>query len=260
MPVDTFGASSKSITLIRGDAFSEKVFGDTTSNPKNPMKNKQNSSRRASALQITFRVTLISLSAALLMLAAAPARNQIEQKPAGAGIALQSAQRRATVSESSAAPKRTNGRKSARIEISASHQRVGGREIVGFSARQSPAAQEENLTPPTGLKPVEQEAWLAMARRQQASGGMNLASFYPARYGEPFVVESKGVRVAVRPVGGTDVAAQIDNGQVIYREAYPETASVHMVGAGRSEEFLFLQSECAPRECGYEISELSAGA
>src|SRR5207249_3762190 len=176
----------------------------------------------------------ISLSAALLTLAAAPARNQIEQKPADAGVALHNAHHRATVSESSAAPKRTNGRKSARIEISASHHRVGGREIVGFSARQSQAAQEENLTPPAGLKPVEQEAWLAMARRQAASDGMGLASFYPARYGEPFVVESKGVRVAVRPVGGTDVAAQIDNDQVIYREAYPETASVHMIGAGRS--------------------------
>src|SRR5881397_1976568 len=221
------------------------------------MKNKQNSSIRASALQSTLRVTLISLSAALLTFAAAPSRNQIQQKPAGADIALQSAQRRATVSESSAALKRTNGRKSARIEISASHQRVGGREIAGFSARQSQAAQEENLTPPAGLKPVEQEAWLAMARRQEASGGMDLASFYPARYGEPFVVESKGVRVAVRPVGGNDVAAQIDNDQVIYREAYPETASTHMVGAGRSEELLFLQSECAPREFAYEISELS---
>src|SRR6266705_345561 len=88
---------------------------------------------------------------------------------------------------------------------------------------------------------------------------MGLASFYPARYGEPFVVESKGVRVAVRHVGGTDVAAKIDNGQVIYREAYPETDSVHVVSSGRSEEFLFLQSECAPREFGYEISELSAG-
>src|SRR6266513_2223697 len=260
MPVDTFGASSKSITLIRGDAFSEKVFGDTTSNPKNPMKNKQNSSIRASALQITFRVTLISLSVALLTLAAAPARKQIEQKPAGAGIALQSAQRRATVSESSAAPKRTNGRKSARIEISASHQRIGGREIVGFSARQSPAAQEENLTPPAGLKPIEQEAWLAMARRQGASGGGELASFYPKRYGEPFVVEGEGVRVALRPVGGTDVAAEIDdNGQVIYRQAYAETDSVHVVSAGRSEEFLFLQNECAPREFEYELSELSAG-
>src|SRR5215831_11256327 len=138
-------------------------------------------------------------------------------------------------------------------------QRVSGREIAGFSARQTRMAQEEELTPPAGVKPVEQEAWLAMARRQGASGGMGLESFYPGRYGEPFVVESEGVRVAVRPVGGTEAAARIDNGQVIYGEAYPETDSVHAVSSGRSEEFLFMQSECAPREFAYEISELSAG-
>src|SRR6266576_6176136 len=148
------------------------------------MKNKQNSSRRASALQITFPVTFISLSAALLTLVAAPARNQIEQKPAGAGIALQSAHRCATVSESSAAAKRMDARKSPRTEISASRERVGGHEIAGFSARQAPTAQDENLTPPAGLKPVEQEAWLAMARRQGTSGGMGLASSCTARYGE----------------------------------------------------------------------------
>ena len=129
----------------------------------NSMKKKQNNSR------YTFSVTLISLSAALLTLAAAPARNRIEQKPAGAGMALQNAHRRAVVSESSAAPKGIKARKSARVEFSASRQRVGGREIAGFSARQARTAQEENLTPPAGLKPVEQEAWLAMARRQGAS-------------------------------------------------------------------------------------------
>ena len=145
------------------------------------------------------------------------------------------------------------------MEFSASRQRVGGREIAGFSARQVRTAQEENLTPPAGLKPVEQEAWLAMARRQGGSGGSELASFYPTRYGEPFVVEGQGVRVAVRPVGGTDSMAQIDNAQVTYRNAYPETDSVHVVSAGRSEEFLFLQNECAPREFAYELSELSAG-
>jgi hypothetical protein len=93
-----------------------------------------------------------------------------------------------------------------------------------------------------------------------ASSGMEFASFYPARYGEPFVVEGQGVRVAVQPVGGTDVAAQIDNnGRVIYRGAYPETDSVHAASPGRSEEFLFLQDECAPRGFEYELSELSAG-
>src|SRR5262249_7877348 len=194
-------------------------------------------SRCASALQITLRVTLISLSVALLALAAAPARKQIEQRLAPADIAVQSTHRLAAVSESSAFPEGKTPRKSARIEISESQKRVSGREIDGFRARQMHAAQEEDLTPPAGLKPVEEEAWLAMARRQGASGGMGLESFYPARYGEPFIVESEGVRVAVRPVGGTEAAARIDNGQVIYREAYPETDSVHAVSSGRSEEF-----------------------
>ena len=223
------------------------------------MKTKQNSSIRASALQTTFSVTLISLSAALLALAAASARHHVEQKPAGASVALQSAHLPAAVLESSVAPKRIHAPKSARVEFSASRQRIGGREIVGFSARQERTAQEESLTPPAGLKPVEQEAWLAMARKQGSSAGMKFSSFYPARYGEPFVVQGQGVRVAVRPVGGSDAAAQIANSQVIYRQAYPETDSVHVVRSGRSEEFLFLQDECAPREFAYELSELSAG-
>ena len=98
-----------------------------------------------------------------------------------------------------------------------------------------------------------------MARRQEASGDTGFTSFYPARYNEPFVVEGEGVRVAVRPVGGTDATAHMDNGEVIYRNAYPETDSMHFVSAGRSEEFLFLQDDCAPREFEYELSELSAG-
>jgi hypothetical protein len=223
------------------------------------MKTKQNSFVRASALQIAFLVTLISLSAVLLTLGAAPATNQFERKPVGTNVTLEDPHHRAAVSESFAAAKETNTRKSAGVEFSATRQRIGGREIAGFSAREAGILQKESPTPPAGLKPVEQEAWLAMARRQRASGGMEFSSFYPARYGEPFVVESEGVRVAVRPLGGTDAPAQIDNGKVIYHEAYPETDSVHEVSSGRSEEFLFLQDECAPREFEYELSELSAG-
>ena len=225
------------------------------------MKPTQNSYLRASALLIAFSITLISLSAALLTLASVPTRHQQEQKPAGAGVALQSAHGLASVSESSIAPNGIHAQKSARVEFSATRQSVAGQEIDGFSARQAGTAWEENLIPPAGLKPVEQEAWLAMARRQEASGGMEFTSFYPARYNEPFVVQGEGVRVAVRPVGGKDVKARIDNnGQVIYRGAYLETDSVHAASAGRSEEFLFLQDDCAPREFEYELSELSAGA
>ena len=50
-------------------------------------------------------------------------------------------------------------------QFPASHQRVGGREIAGFNARQTRTAQAENLTPSTGLKPIKQETWLAMVRR-----------------------------------------------------------------------------------------------
>src|SRR5438552_3046299 len=128
----------------------------------------------ASVLQVTFPVTLISLSAALLAFAAAPARNQFKQKPAPAGVALQNAHRGAGVSAPGTASNPPAASKSVHVEFSASRQRVSGREIAGFSAR---TAQEENLAPPAGLKPVEQEAWLAMARRQGASRGMEFASF-----------------------------------------------------------------------------------
>src|SRR5262249_58574291 len=130
------------------------------------------------------QVTLISFSTAFVMLAAVPSQG-------------------------------TNGWKSEQHEFSTSRQCVGGREIAGFSARQTQVEQEENLTPPAGLKPVEQEAWLAIARREEASGGTGLTSFYPARYGEPFVVEGEGGRGGLRPGGGTDVTADNDHGQVV---------------------------------------------
>ncbi|HEU0209583.1 MAG TPA: kelch repeat-containing protein, partial [Candidatus Udaeobacter sp.] len=219
------------------------------------MKTKQNHSFRASALQSTLRVTLFLLSVTLLTFAAVSSKNQPEQTQAAAGVALQSAHRRAVLSES-IAKKSADAQQLAHVEFSASRQRVGNHEIAGFSAREALSAQKDNLTPPSGLKPVEQKAWLAMARRLGASG---LTSFYPKRYEEPFVVEGSGVRVAVRPMGATDAAAQIDDGKVTYREAYPETDSMHVVSGGRSEEFLFLQNECAPREFAYELSEVSAG-
>ena len=139
------------------------------------MKKRQNNSTGASALQIAFPNALLIASAILL-----------------AAVSVQNAH--AAVSESSAAPKPIDARKSALVQFSTSPERVGGREIAGFSARRAGTEQDRSLTPPAGLKPVEQEAWLAMARRQGASGGNELASFYPKPYGEPFVVEGEGVR------------------------------------------------------------------
>jgi len=132
---------------------------------------KQNSSPRASSLRITLRATPISFSTALPALAAVkPARHQFERNPADAGVTPQPAHTCAAVSEPSAALKRIRAQKLARIEFSANRQRIGGHDISGFSARQAHMEQDENLISPAGLKPVEQEAWLGMARRQEASG------------------------------------------------------------------------------------------
>src|SRR5437667_6603595 len=90
-----------------------------------------NNSMGASAVQITFR----SLLAVLLTLVAAPAGNQFERKPAGTSETLQNPHHRAAVSESSAAAKQTNTRKSAGVKFSASRECVDGRDIAGFSAR-----------------------------------------------------------------------------------------------------------------------------
>ncbi|HEY6153460.1 MAG TPA: kelch repeat-containing protein [Candidatus Udaeobacter sp.] len=224
------------------------------------MNRKQISCVPALAFPIALPVKIILLSVVLLTLAWAPARTGFEQKPCHSGMALRSTHTCVNRSERSAISKGVNAPNSDGVEFSAARQRVGGREIAGFSARQADTAQAENLTPPAGLKPVEQQAWLAMAHRRVASGSCHFSSFYPARYGEPFVVEGEGLRVAVRPVGGTDAAAQITNGKVVYKAAYADTDSMHEVRSGRSEEFLFLQDECAPREFAYELSELSAGA
>ena len=80
------------------------------------MKIKENNFVRPSPLQITVPVTLISLSAVLLTLGAAPARHQFE--PLGTSARLQNPQHRAALSESSAAAKQTNPRKSADVKLS----------------------------------------------------------------------------------------------------------------------------------------------
>jgi hypothetical protein len=64
------------------------------------MNTKQNTSLCASALQIAFSLTLISPSVVLLTLAAASKVTKIQQKAAGTGSDLRTANRRAAASES----------------------------------------------------------------------------------------------------------------------------------------------------------------
>src|SRR5438552_3726310 len=56
--------------------------------------------------------------------------------------------------------------------------------------------------------------------------------------------ESQGLEPALTPI-----AVPCDS----------ETDSIYVVTGGRSEEFLFLETEAAPREFAYEISKVTAG-
>ena len=62
--------------------------------------------------------------------------------------------------------------------VASSHLLGGQTRRVANPARQEGTAEQESLTPPVGLKPVEQAAWLAMARRQRASDGTVQAGFH----------------------------------------------------------------------------------
>ena len=247
-------SSPKSYFSVSAVPTSTEAIFSLTRN-REPMKSNTKTFKRAWALNLSLSIVLIFV---------APAALGLENNSNGKRVVVPGspdAHQRATIStSSSAAPKRAETQPSLQIEFAASRAEVDGREVAGFIARQPSDAQEENVNAPAGLKPLEEEAWLAMARRQRTSGhGMELTSFYPKRSGDPFIVEGQGVRVAVRPLGSSDVAAQLQNSQVIYSNAYELTDSFHMVSAGRSEEFLFLRNECAPHQFEYEVSELSAG-
>lgn len=156
-------------------------------------------------------------------------------------------------------PALAEGLASRSAEFMPAVRQVGGREVVGLTIRRDIQAKTtgDSDTPqamPAGLKPVEQEALRLMAER---NGAGELNAFFPQQYAEPFVVEGGAVSVVLRPLGATGAASTIENGKVVYRDAYPETDSLHAVSAGRSEEFLYLRSANAPRRFEYELSDIN---
>jgi hypothetical protein len=140
-------------------------------------------------------------------------------------------------------PVLAEGLASRSAEFTPTVRQVDGRDVAGLMVsrgRQAEAAGDSDSPQAmaAGLKPVEQEALRAMAER---NGAGEFNAFFPQQYAEPFVVEGGGVSAALRPLGAAAAAAAIENGKVVYRDAYRETDSLHALSAGRSEEFLYLR-------------------
>ena len=128
---------------------------------------------------------------------------------------------------------------------------LAGGDVLGLLARRPVSSAGAGAGP--GLKSAEEAALRSLAERE--SGGA-LQAFFPSRYNEPFAVEGGGVSAVLRPLGAQSAVAQREQGQIVYHDAYPETDSLHVVGAGRSEEFLYLRNAGAPRRFEYELSEV----
>ncbi|MDX6385578.1 MAG: hypothetical protein QOK48_3151, partial [Blastocatellia bacterium] len=144
-------------------------------------------------------------------------------------------------------------------EFKRSVRRVNGQDVAGLLAhpvnREAfPSKSESGEAMPAGLKAVEQEALRLAAERNTSD---ELAAFFPNQFSEPFVVEGARISVVVRPLEALPAQASIENGKVVYRDAYRETDSLNAVSAGRSEEFLYLRSPNAPRRFEYELSDIS---
>jgi uncharacterized repeat protein (TIGR03803 family) len=110
-------------------------------------------------------------------------------------------------------------------------------------------AAESAPEAPSGLKPVELEAWTALARRESA-----LVPVFPENYSEGTEVSARGMTVMLKPRQGNAARAKIENGKLVYHDAYTDTDSLQVVSNGRSEEFLLLRDAQAPRRFDYDLS------
>ncbi|MCC6626255.1 MAG: hypothetical protein IT340_02515 [Chloroflexi bacterium] len=135
----------------------------------------------------------------------------------------------------------------AQADTSAVTRQLAGRDVAGL------AVTGGDPIPPAGLKPEEQQAWRAALTRDGASGPAQLAPFFPNRFGEPFAVSGGGATVVFQARGANVAAVALDEGKVVYQDAYRDTDSIHAVGKDRSEEFLLLRSAAAPARFSYDI-------
>jgi hypothetical protein len=88
--------------------------------------------------------------------------------------------------------------------------------------------------------------------------GNGLRVFYPASYGDAFVIELGDQRVAVRAVGAHFAQGAAAAGKLFYTNPHDSVDVIEVPSSGRSEELLLLRDEHAPKVFEYEIVETRA--
>jgi N-acetylneuraminic acid mutarotase len=122
-------------------------------------------------------------------------------------------------------------------------RQFGKHSVAGLEATVSSTPMQM----PQGLKPLEQQAWIAMAQR----GQMQL--LMPQHYNGSTVIEKGAVRVEVQPIGAQPARAEQQGKTLVYKNAYPNTNSLQVIKQGKSEEFLYLRNSSAPKTFDYRV-------
>lgn len=146
--------------------------------------------------------------------------------------------------------------------VSGSGLRVGSRTVNGVEyrgiytqlrAEDLKIADQPGLNPisipPISIPPISISPISIPEERR-------LDLFFPERFDQPFVVEGGGVQVTLKTVGGAASPLRTAEGELRYDAVYRHTDSLHRLGNGRSEEFLYLHDASAPTSFEYELTEI----
>lgn len=88
---------------------------------------------------------------------------------------------------------------------------------------------------------------------QEASASSRLNVFFPDNYTRFFEIKVGSVQLKLRALESTKVAAQIEDGSIVYRNAYAQTDILNIIAGQQSKEFLLLKSLEAPTTFEYEL-------
>ena len=166
-----------------------------------------------------------------------------------------------------------------RAEFTSTVRSVDGRSIQGFipvgPRITNEAATAENVllfglfhcgfqnartnVPPPGLNSQEQAAGLAANRRCAPTSAGALKLFFPSNYSDPSIVNAGELEIHCHPLGASAAAGRVEDGRLVYSEAYPQADILYSIIPGRSEEFILLKSADAPRRFEYELAVLRDG-
>ena len=101
---------------------------------------------------------------------------------------------------------------------------------------------------PAGLKPEEAQGWIAFTRLHRGDG---FAPTFPEHYESGIEVHGNAMTILLRPLGANAAPARIEDGKLVYHDAYTSTDSLTVVTENRSEEFLVLRDRNAPQRFEY---------